>query len=85
MSTITDANGYEVRAFRFHFYSDEGNEPPHIHVETSDGECKFWLDPVRLAKNKGIAPETIRKIERTVFEYEDFFEEKFHDHFSQKK
>jgi Domain of unknown function (DUF4160) len=71
--------------FRFHFYSDERNEPPHIHVETSGGECKFWLDPVRLAKNKGIAPETIRKIERTVFEYRDFFEEKFHDHFSQKK
>jgi hypothetical protein len=71
--------------FRFHFYSDEGNEPPHIHVETSDGECKFWLDPVRLAKNKGTAPEVIRKIERIVFENKDFFEEKFNDHFSQKK
>jgi hypothetical protein len=38
--------------FRFHFYSDEGNEPPHIHVATPDGECKFWLQPVRLARNK---------------------------------
>jgi hypothetical protein len=27
--------------WRFHFYSDEGNEPPHIHVDTGDGECKF--------------------------------------------
>jgi Domain of unknown function (DUF4160) len=63
--------------FRFHFYSDEGNEPPHIHVETSDGECKFWLDPVRLAKNKGIAPETIRQIERIVFEYRVFSRRNF--------
>jgi hypothetical protein len=35
--------------WRFHFYSDEGQEPPHIHVRTPDGECKFWLSPVRLA------------------------------------
>jgi len=23
--------------FRFHFYSDEGNEPPHIHIAAPDG------------------------------------------------
>jgi hypothetical protein len=71
--------------FRFHFYSDEGTEPPHIHVETSDGECKFWLDPVRLAKNRNISAETIRKIERIVFEHRNFLEERFHDYFSQEK
>ncbi|MFM7277967.1 MAG: DUF4160 domain-containing protein [Microcystis aeruginosa] len=32
--------------FRFHFYSDEGSESPHIHVRSSDGECKFWLEPI---------------------------------------
>jgi hypothetical protein len=53
--------------YRFHFYSDEGREPPHIHVATPEGECKFWLNPVRLASNKGVAPNTIRKIERMVF------------------
>jgi hypothetical protein len=71
--------------FRFHFYSDEGNEPPHVHVATPDGECKFWLDPVRLAKNKGVTPETIRQIERIVFENRYFFEEKFYDYFSRHK
>jgi len=54
--------------FRFHFYSDEGNEPPHIHVATPDGECKFWLQPVRLARNKGVPPLSIRKIEKLIFE-----------------
>jgi hypothetical protein len=29
--------------YRFHFYSDEEREPVHIHVETPDSECKFWL------------------------------------------
>ncbi len=40
--------------YRFHFYSDERHEPPHIHVATTGGECKFWLEPIRLAKNKGV-------------------------------
>ncbi|WP_159294951.1 DUF4160 domain-containing protein [Microcystis aeruginosa] len=41
--------------FRFHFYSDEGSEPPHIHVRSPDGECKFWLEPIIiLASNRGI-------------------------------
>jgi len=57
-----------IGSFRFHFYSDEGNEPPHIHVETPDGECKFWLQPVRLARNRGVPPLTIRKIEKLIFE-----------------
>jgi len=71
--------------YRFHFYSDEGNEPPHIHVAMPDGECKFWLDPVRLARNRGISPQNIRDIERKIFEYRDFLEDKFHECFSHEK
>ena len=25
------------------FYSNEGNEPIHIHAEKADMECKFWI------------------------------------------
>ena len=39
-----------------------------IHVATPDGECKFWLAPISLARNKGIDPKTIRRIEKLVFE-----------------
>ena len=40
----------QIGPYRFHFYSDEANEPAHIHVRTSDGEYKFWLDPINLCK-----------------------------------
>ncbi|QEI41163.1 hypothetical protein BMF77_01746 [Dolichospermum sp. UHCC 0315A] len=33
-----------IRGWRFFFYSDEGNEPIHIHVQKGDSECKYWLD-----------------------------------------
>jgi hypothetical protein len=39
--------------FRFHFYSDEGSEPPHIHVRSPDGECKFWLEPMIICNRSG--------------------------------
>ncbi len=67
--------------WRFHFYSDEGAEPPHIHVETSDGECKFWLSPVRLARSERVKPIELRRIETVVAEREHFFLEKWHDYF----
>ena len=67
--------------WRFHFYSDEGSEPPHIHVNTGDGECKFWLAPVRLARSENVKPAVTRRIEAVVVERETFFLEKWHEYF----
>ena len=70
----------KIAAYRFHFYSDELREPPYIHVESPEGECKFWLDPVRLARNKGIAPHALREIEKLVYEHQPFLKEKYHEY-----
>jgi len=29
--------------YRAFFYSNEGGEPPHIHVRSGGFEAKFWL------------------------------------------
>lgn len=68
-----------IGPYRFHFYSDEHNEPPHIHVAMPDGECKFWLSPIALARNKGVQPNVIRDIEKLVFENEAFLKEKYYE------
>ncbi|HEY3388744.1 MAG TPA: DUF4160 domain-containing protein [Prolixibacteraceae bacterium] len=47
-----------IGPYRFHFCYDESNEPPHIHVETADGECKFWLNPVKLAGNQKLSGQS---------------------------
>ena len=74
MPAVSRSSGW-----RFHFYSDEGTEPPHIHVAVGDAECEFWLDPVELAHDWGVDAATVRKIERIVFERQDFFLEKWRD------
>lgn len=69
-----------IGSFRFHFYSDEMKEPSHIHVDTRDGECKFWLGPIRLARNKGVPPHVIREIEKLIFEHQNILREKYNEH-----
>ena len=69
-----------VGSFRFHFYSDEPNEPPHVHIRVAGKECKFWLEPVALARNRGVPAHDLRAIERLVFEYQDFLIQKYHEY-----
>jgi hypothetical protein len=69
-----------VGSYRFHFYSDELREPAHIHVRSPTGECKYWLDPVGLAQNRGISAPRLREIERLVFEHRDLFLRRYHEY-----
>lgn len=55
-----------IGPYRFHFYSRENNEPPHIHVARDDQEAKFWLNPVYISKNYGFSSEELRTIEKHV-------------------
>ena len=67
-----------VGAYRFHFYSDEMREPAHIHVRSPEGECKFWLDPISLAHNRGVRAADLRRIERLVFEHHELLVRSYH-------
>ncbi|HTB32084.1 MAG TPA: DUF4160 domain-containing protein [Bacteroidia bacterium] len=40
MPTVFYRNG-----FRFYFWSEEGNEPAHIHINKGNGTAKYWLAP----------------------------------------
>jgi len=72
-----------IGGFRFHFYTDEGNEPPHIHVRTPDGDCKFWLEPsIMLASNRGVRPYDLRKIEGLIFDNEQILKKAYDDRHS---
>lgn len=77
MPTILRLNG-----FRFFFYSDEGSEPPHIHVTNGEAVAKFWLLPVELANSKGLRANQLNDIRLLVVEHCDKLLEAWHDHFS---
>ena len=57
MPTILRLYGYRIG-----FYSAEPDEPAHVHVVKAGSEAKFWLDPVRLARNKGFREADLEQI-----------------------
>ena len=71
-----------VRGYRFFFFSLEGHEPPHIHVEQAEKFAKFWLNPVALAKSRGFRSGELSEIQRIVEENRDTLLERWDEHFS---
>ena len=59
-----------IGPYRFFFFSNEGNEPPHIHVERDDDVAKFWLDPVRLESSGGFRRNELNQLYRLVQEHQ---------------
>lgn len=71
----------KVRGYRFFFFSLEGEEPPHVHVESAEKFAKFWLTPVSLAKSRGFRSGELSELQRIVEEHRDQFKERWHEHF----
>jgi hypothetical protein len=71
-----------VKGYRFFFFSLEGHEPPHIHVEQAERFAEFWLKPVSLVKSRGFRSNELSEIQKIVEENLDTLLEKWDEHFS---
>ena len=58
-----------IYGFWFFFYSLEGSEPAHVHVEHGDNVAKFWLEPVSLAESHGFRMHEINRLRALVIEH----------------
>jgi Domain of unknown function (DUF4160) len=70
-----------VEGFRFFFFSNEGTEPPHIHVERGDGYAKFWLEPVELADALGLKTPELTRARLLTIQHRIDFLEKWREYF----
>jgi hypothetical protein len=68
--------------YRFYFYSADGAEPPHVHVERDDNTAKFWLAPVRLDDSGGFGRLEIRRVRAIVEQNVDVLLRSWNDFFS---
>jgi len=57
--------------YRFHVYSSDAVEPPHVHVERDENIAQFWLNPVRLQSSGGFRPAEVRRIQRLVEQHRE--------------
>ena len=75
MPTVLREGGY-----RFFFFSREGQEPAHVHVDQAARFAKFWLTPVAVAHTHGFRSSELTALTRLVITHRAFFEEKWNEH-----
>ncbi len=71
----------KVGRYRFFFFSNEGFEPPHVHVQDGSSLAKFWLESVELAASTGFASQDLTKLRSLVVEHRDELLEAWHEFF----
>ncbi len=65
--------------FVFFFYSNEGQEPMHIHVRKAGGYAKFWIEPVELDFCQGMKTADIIMAEELILKNLEKIEEKWNE------
>lgn len=72
---------FKIGPYRFFFNSREETRR-HIHIATSDGVAKFWLEPViALASYYRVNPQDLNRMDELVREYEHTFRDAWDKHF----
>jgi hypothetical protein len=62
-----------VGPYRFFFYSEEGNEPPHVYIEAAEKRAKYWLQPIETVWNDGFRSGELKDVEKILVANLDLF------------
>jgi len=71
-----------IKGYRFFFFSNEGNEPVHIHIERADSYAKFWLDPVRIAIDLGFNSKELKEINNIIEDNQELIIKRWNEFFT---
>ena len=78
MPTLLLLNG-----LRFFFYSNENNEPMHVHVTKGDAYGKIWLEPsIIMVYLIGFNKSEIKAINEIVIAHSEQFKKKWYEYFN---
>jgi hypothetical protein len=69
------------RGFRFSFFSQEGTEPAHVHVEKGGAVGKWWLESLTPAFYHGFSPGDLRTVARLLGDHQAYLLEQWHEFF----
>ena len=65
--------------FVFFFYTNEGEEPMHIHVRKAGGFAKYWVEPVELDFSQGMKVMDLRTAEQLIIENIERIKQKWYE------
>lgn len=70
---------FRIEGYVVFFYSNESNEPIHVHVRKAGGYAKFWCEPVELDFSKGMKTQELAKAEELIRKNLDLILEKWRE------
>lgn len=77
-----------ILGWRVFFYSNEGNEPMHVHARKGETECKYWirteLFDIEEAWSHNLTPRLRREIRQIIFEHFDLIVDAWNRHFGDR-
>lgn len=73
---------FRLLGFRFFFYSNESNEPPHVHLEKGDAEGKYWIDPLEKEYMHGFTRSEEKQARKIIEEQQENFKNDWDDYFN---
>ncbi|MDE5776189.1 MAG: DUF4160 domain-containing protein [Treponemataceae bacterium] len=67
--------------YRFYFFSREENRR-HVHVSSSDGEAKIWLEPeIEVARVVNLSAQEVSKILKIIGDRQEEINDFWNRHF----
>lgn len=73
---------FTIKGHRFFFFSNEGNEAIHVHVEKGEKYAKFWLHPMSLAYNYKFNSTELNRIVKIIEERKSEIKDKWNEYFN---
>ena len=78
-----------VQGWRLFFYSNEGNEPLHVHARKGDSECKFWLNTeiyeIEEDWSYNLTSRLRREVRKIIFDHFDLIAEEWRRHIEEHR
>ena len=72
---------FREAGYRFYFFSRE-EQRMHVHVQSSNGEAKFWVEPeVQIAQNYGLSMKELNEVDSLIKEHGDEIRTAWQQHF----
>jgi hypothetical protein len=73
---------FEIRGIRYFFWSNENNEPIHVHVTKGEANGEIWLEPsIKVAYLIGFNNSEEKDILDTIQQHSENFKNKWNEHF----
>lgn len=70
---------FRAEGYVFFFYSNEGDEPMHVHVRRAGGYAKFWVEPLLLDYAEGLKVQELARAEDLIQGHLDEIRRKWHE------